>query len=249
MKVLILGDSHSMYFSLNNELKQINESFRGVNIKVLSIPGSTILGFGKRSSTLNSRDFFIKELISFKPDFICFALGQVDIELGFFYRKVVKKEDLNIFDYVSMLIAAYLNSVENIQNEFGMPDSSICFKGINISVLTSSREKAVEYTSRIINENIEDSELKLKHHDDLAATYPSNLERYRNHMYFNEVLNGAVKNRYKYFDINDVIKCPNVLGVCRLEFIPSKKDHHLLDSLFMRELYIRRLLSTCLNLL
>jgi hypothetical protein len=73
MKILVFGDSHSVYFTLNNELKSINESFRGVNIKLVSMTGSTILGFGKRKSTLNSREFFSKELAAFKPDFICFA--------------------------------------------------------------------------------------------------------------------------------------------------------------------------------
>lgn len=248
MKILVFGDSHSVYFTLNNELKSINESFRGVNIKLVSMTGSTISGFGKRQSTLNSREFFSQELAAFKPDFICFALGQVDIELGFYYRKIIKKEDLSIHEYVGSLVSTYLKSVKEVQEEFDIPDECICFKGINISVLTNSRDKAVDYTSRIINENVEDADLKILYQKELRVNFPSNLERYKNHISFNESLKSSIYNKYKYFDINDVITDSSTLGACRLECIPSKKDHHILDSLFIRQLSVSRLLSACLDI-
>jgi hypothetical protein len=114
--------------------------------------------------------------------------------------------------------------------------------------LTNSRDKAVDYTSRIINENVQDEASKVVYQKELKFNFPSNLERYRNHILFNDVLNATIRGTYKYFDINDVISDPLVLGSCKLEFIPSKKDHHLLDSLFIRELSINRLLTTCLGM-
>lgn len=248
MKILVFGDSHSTYFGLSDELKSVNESFKGVNIQVVTIPGSTILGFGKRQSTLNSKALFLAKLKAFKPDYICFALGQVDIELGLYYRKIVKGESVDVKEYISNLVEKYLSTINDIQNDCSISDEAICLKGINLSVLTTHRAKAVDYTSRIITENIEDKNLIEEYNKKLKLEYPSNLERYRIHTLFNEVLFSAVRTRYSYFDINDVIADGDNFGSCRKEFIPFSKDHHILDSLFIREISISRLIKSCVRL-
>lgn len=237
-----------MYFTLTNELKELNESFRGVNIKPISLIGSTIKGFGKRESTLNSRSSFDNEVESFKPDFICFALGQVDIELGIYYKEIIKDEKFDKDDYINELVNSYLTSIEDIQSKFNLSNNAICIKGINISVLTNSREKAIDYTNRIINENINNEEDKKSFRAKLREKYPSNIERYKNHILFNELIKNKIRDKYSYFDINDIIEDKKNPGTCKLQFIPSKKDHHILDSLFIREKSIMRLIKCCIKL-
>ncbi|WP_428036922.1 hypothetical protein [Amphritea sp.] len=248
MKILVIGDSHSIYFNLTNELRSLNESFKGVDVKVITIPGSTILGFGKRESTLNSRELFNNELLMFKPDFICFALGQVDIELGLYYRMVVKTESIDIDQYITSLCDAYIDTISIIQNEHQLPNSAIGLKGINLSVLTKSRDKAVNYTNRIITENIQDNKSIQQYKEKLSKLLPSNLERYSIHTRFNKALADKISGTYKYFDINDLIEDRRNVGHCQKIFIPSGHDHHILDSLYIRELSIERLIKSFLNL-
>ena len=247
MKILVFGDSHSVYFGLNDELRSINEAFKGVNLESVAVHGSTILGFGKRKSTLNSRNFFVEKLQELSPDYVCFALGQVDIELGLYYRLVVKSEPLIVQEYIENLVDAYIAAVESVQAEYSLPDRAICFKGINLSVLTHHRPKAIAYTSRIITENIEDKGLIKEYTEKLNDVFPSNIERYKNHLHFNELLAKKISGRFSYFDINDELRDPGKFGCCRLEFIPARKDHHIVDSLFVRELSICRLIKACLG--
>lgn len=247
MKILIFGDSHSMYFNLTNELKDMCESFRGIKTKVVTIPGATINGFGKRKSTLNLRDKFIKELNDFSPNFVCFALGQVDVELGLYFRKVVKGEFIEDKSFIDELCDNYLLTIKDVLRDSNIPLNKVCVKGINLSVLTKSRHKAVTYTKRIITENIQEEEAK-KFLDILQKTYPSNLERYSNHIYFNSVMKGKTDGICSYFDINDLIEDPDVKGEVHPMYIPSSSDHHILDSLLIRKIHTERLISNLLGI-
>lgn len=226
----------------------MNESFRGINTKVVSMPGATISGFGKRQSTLNVRSKLIEEIKSFEPDFICFALGQVDVELGLYYKRVVKGESIDISSYLDELSEVYVNNIKEIVEGLSIPHRKVCIKGINLSVLTKSRPKAIQYTKRIITENVtEQSEIK-KYLDVLRDIYPSNLERYSNHVYFNNKIKSLSEGLFCYFDINDVIEDPSVKGEVHPMYIPAKDDHHLLDSLFVRKIHLDRMLSQLLSI-
>lgn len=248
MKVLIFGDSHSVYFNLTQELKDINESFRGIETKVVKMTAATILGFGKRKSTLNSRDKFIDEYKSFKPDYVVFALGQVDIELGLYYRLVVKKEKIITSDYLSKLSEEYISSINEISQALNIDKSKVVIKGINLSVLTKSRQKAINYTAKVVTENIENKGDISKYKEHLSHIFPSNYERIKIHMDFNEVLKLKKDVKHKYFDINKDIVGPLKPGQCKAIFIPAYSDHHLLDSLYLRELSINKMIQVIVNI-
>ncbi|WP_165735327.1 hypothetical protein [Pseudoalteromonas sp. C8] len=248
MKVLIFGDSHSIYFNLTNELKELNESFRGVETKVVKLTAATILGFGRRESTLNSREKFINAYNEFKPDYIVFALGQVDIELGLYYRKVVKNESFELESYLNMLCDTYLSSINELVKSLNFDNSKIILKGINLSVLTKSRLKAINYTSKIITENVNNQAEINQYKNELNTAFPSNYERYKTHIKFNQLLKENKESDQKYFDINKEIEDPTRLGQCKSIFIPAYADHHLLDSLYLRELSIQKMLSCILDL-
>lgn len=248
MKILIFGDSHSGYFNLSNELKDMCESFRGIETKVATMPGATINGFGKRKSTLNLRDKLLEELNGFNPDFVCFALGQVDVELGLYYREVVKGESIDHKQFIDELCENYWITIKDILSNTNIPLSKVCVKGINLSVLTKSRQKAIQYTRRIITENIQIKDDVQKFTNLLKRTYPSNLERYSNHIYFNNVMKATVEGEASYFDINDLIEDPENKGEVHPAYIPSKSDHHVLDSLFVRQVHMERLINKLLGL-
>jgi hypothetical protein len=242
MKVLVFGDSHSVVFNLTSELTEVNRSFSGVDINVATIQGSTILGFGKRNSTLNSREVFERKINNFKPDYVCFALGQVDVELGFYYRLVVKGEVISIDQFFEKLINTYFDTIAEIQKTYQFTDNQICIKGINLPVLVNSRAKAIEYTSKIITENMTDDLQIIEMNKKLSKLLPSSLERSSFHQRFNSKVMGRATGKYSYFDINDVLEDSDNLGYVKKVFIPARKDHHVLDSLFVREVVIEKMI-------
>ena len=245
MKILTFGDSHSNLLRLSNELKEINTSFRGVVSEVVSLSGATIIGFGKRESSLNSRKILIDKVNDFQPDVLCFALGQVDIELGYYYKRVIKEEEITFQDFSKGLIDKYIENTHSLIEELGFESSQVIFKGVNLSVLTNSRRKAINYTSRIITENISVREDILNFKQKLENIFPSNIERAHYHLSFNNYLNSeACRFNMKYFDINKQVEDKERKGMVSLEFIPSGEDHHLVDSLYIRTLHIESLLHS-----
>lgn len=247
MKILILGDSHSKLLNVTNELKDCFPNCRGVTTKVLSLSGATINGFGKRESTLNSQQQFIETFYDFKPNYICFALGQVDIELGFYYKTIVQDQKINADDYIKKLAKSYFDNIHSTCERLAFPLSHVIIKGINLSTLSESRNKAVLYTSRIINENITNKEKQQEYNQKLKSELPTNIIRNKNHLFFNEVLkNHAYEKNISYFDINKEIS-DSFTGNIKKEFIPAFNDHHLVDSLFIRELHIQKLLSSIIK--
>ncbi|WP_409438914.1 hypothetical protein [Psychromonas sp. GE-S-Ul-11] len=249
MKILVFGDSHSQLLKLSDEMKEIYPSFKKIACEVVSLSGATISGFGKRKSSLNSREVFIRKVNQFKPDVLCFALGQVDVELGYYYKKVVKGDDIDFHTFASELVETYINNTITLVSELGIDVNNVIFKGINLSVLTNSRVKAVNYTSRIITENITDSASILEYKKKLNAAFPSNLERSYYHLKFNKALQDtAVTSGMKYFDINYLVEDKDNKGLVDLKYIPAGQDHHLVDSLYIRSLHIKQLLHGMLPL-
>lgn len=61
MKILVLGDSHSRYLNVTQEMRDFIPNSRGVDLKVISISAASIKGFGRRESTLSTYDKFLQE--------------------------------------------------------------------------------------------------------------------------------------------------------------------------------------------
>lgn len=247
MKILTFGDSHSIFLKLTNELKEINSNLQGVETEVVVIHGATVSGFGKRESTLNTTQSFINKVQEYKPEFICFALGQVDIELGYYYKKVVKGEKIDFGDFSSELVDKYINNVIGITNKLGYSEEQIIFKGVNLPVLVNSRNKAIRYTSRIINGGLKHAEA-VKLREKLSLLFPSNLERSAHHIGFNEKLKLKVLGTgMKYFDINSFIEAPDDRSIIDIKYVPAGPDHHLINSLYIRNVHLNQLIYAAAN--
>lgn len=244
MKILVFGDSHSKLLNITTELKDCFPNCRGLSVNVLSLSGATIGGFGKRESTLNSHKKFNEAFQKFRPDYICFALGQVDIELGLYYKTIVQKESKEHSVFITELASKYIDNIKSSCEEIKFPLEKVVVKGVNLSTLTESRNKAVSYTSRVITENIEDLEEQKTLNQILKKEFPTNSVRNMNHHSFNEqVRKRVVLEGMRYFDLNSALE-DRLTGNIRKEFIPAFNDHHLVDSLFIRELHIQRLLDS-----
>lgn len=245
MKICIFGDSHTEYFAITPQLKYMRPVLKGVDAHLSITRGATILGLGRRKSTLNTLENINRALEVHRPDFALYNFGQVDIELGYYFRRVVKGEELTFHDFIEKLCASYSETLLG-QGVHGL--DKVVVKGVNVSVLTFFDRKKINYTKRII---AADSEKNAEMHDmydqKLKQIMPSDDERYYMHLMFNRKLRemcdtiGAI-----YYDINEWICDPEQLCV-RPELIPAKADHHLVDSLGVRWLYWRGLLE-CISI-
>lgn len=238
-KIAIFGDSHVQYFRLTPKVHYLSSEFKKLNIELYILHGGTLKGIGRQNSTLGIND----KLVSFSLqahlyDAVLFSFGQVDIELGFFYRKIVKQDELITYEnFIVELIEIYMKTIKDLKLE-----TKVIVKGINFPVI-KFKPVAVEYVNRIIVENISLTDEKLLMKEKLKRIYPSYTERVNIHKQFNTMLKKAcIENNIKYFDINDYLS--SWLGKeVDEKFIPAWNDHHVIDSLEMRSLHLHYLME------
>jgi lysophospholipase L1-like esterase len=242
MFVYVFGDSHSKYFQLTKQVKNVYHYPADLSVKVMSFKGATVSGFGKRESTLNVK-LHLKDIIKEEqPDHICLNFGQVDLELGYFYKKYVKSENVNFEDFVSKQVTTYLEFVKELSNVI-----PCVVKGLNLPALCFDSDKAINYTKRIITENIADPVVAGKVLSKMKANFPSDYERTQMLLHYNNILKSSCeKEGIPYFDINDSLK-NNDSGLLDIKFIPANRDHHIVDSLQVRHMHISKLINSILK--
>jgi len=242
MRVLAIGDSHTQYFGLNNQVVVAHAPARGVTCVTKAVSAASVTGVGKQTSTLNIASDVPKWINSFKPDFLVFNLGQVDVELGLPFRKYVKQDGIPAKQHMHSFVQSYLSFL----NGLDFPPARIIIKGINLPVLCFDRPKAIRYINRIVTERFTDSqEDKLRQDAVLAMLkedYPTDIVRTDLAFHFNDMLKSAAESAgYAYFDINDDLLNPEN-GLIKTSFIPAHFDHHLIDSVDTRVLHWKSLL-------
>lgn len=207
MHIAIFGDSHSRIF------KHIK--IKNLNIYVNNISGATILGLPKRISTLNIRNTIINYLKKNKTDYLILKFGQVDMELAYYYKLIVKKEKITKNDFISNLILNYNIFLKNIENY--IDKSKIIIWGVNPSSLLDEIS-FLKYTSRIIFEKKDDIELLKNYIED-------NKSRNDFLFHFNyECRNLCKNNDIKYIEVFSELLTKN--GTTNIYFTDNN-DHHL----------------------
>jgi hypothetical protein len=238
MFIYVFGDSHSKYFQLSKQVRNVFPYPHDLSIKVMPFKGATVSGFGKRESTLNVKSN-LKDIIEReKPDYICLNFGQVDLELGYFYKKYVKNENVDFERFVVMQVETYMEFVTELLNTV-----PCVVKGLNLPALCFDSSKAISYTKKIITENIREPEVSSKVLSEMKGNFPSDYERTQMLLYYNCILKSNCEQKgIPYFDINDNL-INNDNGLLDLKFIPAGKDHHIVDSLQVRDMHISKLIN------
>lgn len=233
---IIFGDSHCQYFQTNEKLVYYQKWIDDYDFKTFVMNGASLLGLGKRKSRLNVTKAIRENICPYAKNI--FAYGQVDIELGYYYRKIVKGENIDAESFVETLANYYDDFLKTLD----LPSRQIVIKGINLTVLKES-SFAIEYIKRIITENINGQ----KEREFYKRILQENLEpfEFRNKIgiEFNAKLEGiAEKNGYSYFDMNDYL-CDNIGVGVKGDFCPAFFDHHVVDSLEMRVAHLAKLVK------
>ncbi len=235
--VLVLGDSHAKSFFPQGQGPQIDG--QDMSVYGEAMQAASVTGFGRRRSALNVNAQARKMINEQRQNcqHLVFALGQVDVELGLYYRWVVKDKMIEPETLFHRITEKYINNVKAISGSLRP-----IIKGINQTVL-KRQPHALGYTSRIILENESDPErvaaLKVK----LREVYPSyDVRRFINTM-FNDILAAAAaKAGIRYFDINSAIVDKETGEVADV-YCPNFNDHHVVNSVAMHNLHIKHLLA------
>lgn len=236
-----IGDSHSRYLQTAGYIyKRLGIKPKDLQLRTNTIMGASIAGLRPQSTKLDTKEKINEALhIAGEDTGIVIALGQVDLELGYYHRIHNKGEKITPQTYVTWLIQIYENFVTEIPKA-----KNVALKGVNLTVL-GQPDFTKGYISRIIQPT-EESEERL---EEIILT---ETEQNKMHLQFNEELKKLSKrNNIKYFDINKYIcrrdeynQTPQIELGLREEYRPGKVDHHLVDSLAVRAIHIRETLRT-----
>ncbi len=235
----VFGDSHARLFFPGDGLvmERLGFGSEDLVVKGQAISAASLAGFRKQQSTLRTREIVADAIGPARK--MVLAFGQVDLELGYYYRKIIKGEmSLEPEDYSAWLVDAYRALIEGLD----LSDLDLALKGSNLTVL-SNPEFAVRYILRIIrpkNRKPEDIEM-------LRPALLSEDEQNGLILAFNTRLRAFCDERgLRYFDINDGLSVDGEAGrPARLRpcFMPGGFDHHITDSLEVRALHMKGLMG------
>lgn len=239
--VHVYGDSHATYFFPKFfGYVRMGMDPREIKFEGQAIPAASVAGFRPGQSTLDTKTIISEN--AKKARYLVLAFGQVDLELGYYYRKVIKKEDTNPQKYVAWLSDIYETFVGTLELS-----EHVALKGVNLTVL-SHLEFSHQYVSRIITERTDKSEAEnAQAIKELKGEILSEQDQNAMHLEFNRnVSRIAEKNGIAYFDINDhICRTDPVSGIrgpqmgLAPEYLPATFDHHIADSIKIRAIHIR----------
>lgn len=228
----VFGDSHAKFFFRTGFFAGRHKLATPLRYQIDGqyIPASSVAGFRPGDRKLNVKDT-IREAL---PDVshLILAFGQVDLELGYYYRLAVKKEDQTPETYVKWLLGIYGDFVASLSDA----DCEIALKGVNLTALTP-KPFAIKYVLRIIEgEERKDAPEAKK---TLSPLILSEDEQNAMHLDFNAGLAKMAEDKgLKYFDLvaetsEKGADTPRLAD----SFKPAGFDHHLIDSVAVRRMH------------
>lgn len=233
-EVTVFGDSHSQFFFPSGFYVGRCGFRSSLPFRVVgeAIPAASLAGFRPGASTLKVKEIVAQGLDGSSR--MVLAFGQVDLELGYYYRLVIKNESMTPEAYVNWLLDIYADFLRGISRS----DCEIALKGVNLTALTPI-PFAVRYVSRIVTEG---RDVPVKEAEQMVTPFilPEAAQNDM-HLQFNRGLAKLARNLgMRYFDINDRISDGSVYGasisVPRLSdnVKTARFDHHLADTVAVR---------------
>lgn len=241
--VSVFGDSHStLFFPTHFYAGRLGyRETLPVRVTGRAVRAASLAGFRPGSSKLNVKD----EIASALPEAqrMVLAFGQVDLELGYYYRLAIKQEETDPTCYVEWLLGIYrdfLNSLEHAQCD-------VALKGVNLTAL-SPRGFAIRYVSRIVTEG---KDMTWKEAVPVVRPHVlSEDEQNAMHLAFNAGLAQLARELgLRYFDLNEELAASPHPALAaepiRLadQFKTGAFDHHVADTVVARRVHYEGLLK------
>lgn len=237
-KITVFGDSHSaLFFETPFYAGRLRLKWP-LRYRVIGepIPAASVAGFRPGDSKMMVKDKILASLP--ESERMILAFGQVDLELGYYYRLAVKGEIITPQSYVEWLLGIYADFVGRLNVS---ASCQVALKGVNATAL-SPRPFAARYVSRIV---MEGTKMGPDEADRLVEPYLlSEDSQNAMHFQFNRGLaDFAGKMGWRYFDLIAQTCSGAIPGISseppRLadEFRTGRFDHHLADTVMVRRLH------------
>lgn len=206
--IAIFGDS-SITTTLYNP-----EYFKklGINVDFFHLSGATITGFGKDSSKLGTYEFVKDYVRSRKPQYLVLKFGQGDLEFGYYYRVLIKNEQLDYQDFLFFLIESYKKRIHQLKDL-----TNVIVHGIDFPSLIEMK-KCAKRTLDVITRDIDGRTTDIVLLKKLLSIQPSIEQRTVNALLLNSMLKDMSNDAgCLYADTKNIF---------------LHKDRHILDSYY-----------------
>jgi hypothetical protein len=197
----MFGDSHCrIFFRKLDKINSENITFYNKYQSKVSIRGLI-----NKNSKLKYRNYIIDTLKNLNINtIVCLKLGQIDLEYVYYYKKFVKKQNINLLEFIDETLEIYMSFIKEIKN-----------MGFRVIIISPNLPNP-KFFLHVIQESIG---IKIKiEYIDLCNTF--NI--------FNEKLENYLRNdNIDYFNIFPIIGTKELNNIYTLkdEFIGL--DHHL----------------------
>lgn len=241
MDIFCFGDSHARYFRKANTL-----GWAGVmsnttpRVIAFDYVAASAKGFAAGAESRFAYKKFCRDFNENAPDYVCMAFGQVDAEVGHYFRKYVRNStesaeaDLSrVYDDYIAMAAATVSS------------RPLIFKGPNPSTLRIDEQLALYTFRRLVTRISVTAE-----RDAIWEKIKLNPPQPAAHGAINQMAAELLKTKVEkaghlYFDIRSAVEDPSASGLAGWEFVPAESDVHLCDSFHLRKAHAERLFAIC----
>ncbi len=213
--VVIVGDSHAgaTFLNFNN--------IRSIKSLVSYIPGAAATGFSRKESRLRSYERISLGVRQLRPRFVVYKFGQVDVEFGYYYRVVYKKDFLDIETFFHAVADLYIRTILHSHADISSIPIVSC---INPPIIADNKSFAIKVKATIEGER---RRMILDEKFDEIVCLSLNIERRTNiARLFNSILKFYC-NKYsiKFFDFFDLLTSGNT-SIAKEKYI-NKFDTHI----------------------
>lgn len=233
MEIFCFGDSHSRYFKKSNMLTWCG-TLTATTPKVTAYDyvAASAKGFAAGEKSRFAYKKFMQDVERHDANFICLAYGQVDAEVGYYYRKFVSGSTDSAEADLSMVYQAYIDMAKSV-----LPGKKIVFKGLNPTTLRNDTQLLHYAFKRLTARNTSQQDRE-RLWDRLGGASLDAAEHARINELANEILSTmTIAAGHGFFDIRDVASDPKSSGQADWSFVPAESDVHLTDCLRIRSAY------------
>lgn len=230
MEILCFGDSHARYFKKSNMLGW-GGTLGPSTPKIIAYDyvAASAKGFAAGERSRFAYKKFMRDLATHDAANVCLAYGQVDAEVGFYYRKYVAGTAGSAEADLSSVYRDYVAMAKTT-----LPDARIVFKGPNPSTMRMDTQ-LTRYVFMRLTARVPQQAERDRIWDTILSDPPTVHDHARLNCLASDLLAQAVRAAgYHVFDIRNEIQDPDHPGLARWDFVPAESDVHLTDSLVVR---------------
>ncbi len=225
--LLYCGDSHTRPFEFNI-FEHKEDDPRLLGAKMVWRPGATAGGFPRQNARRGLREAFVAAQAAEPPKLLCFNLGQVDVDVGYYYASMTA--NLPAFeDWITQRYEDYIHFCKTF-------DAAVVIKGLNPTCLISNT-RIRAYVRRNTKGSFDSGPAYREAFESIK-----HLMHAEHHADRNALANLILKDLcdqhdLPFFDIRQFAGSASHSGVARDDLVMPRLDVHLSDSLGLRSAY------------